>query len=163
MVDFDGQSYDVIRSNWGGDVYAHLIDGRFSYIRPSSKVYVGYIQTPRGVLEVWRSKVPVQYIVIGTVLILLCVFSNCTRPRQEFYRVSFAEAPMYDGTTLYCSVVNVADREVTVQFLGDDNSSELILLRPGDTIPTIELTFVPTVIQYDQNYSFELEVQYDGF
>ena len=163
MIDYDGQEYEIIRSHWGGEVYAYLIDGRFTYIHPTYKVYVGYIQTTRGVIEVWRSKVPVKYLVAVAVMVVLCIISTCTKPETEYYRVSFAEVPIYTDGTLYCSVVNVSNREVTVQFLGEDNSSELILLRPGDTIPTIELDFVPALIQYDQNYSFELEVQYDGF
>lgn len=164
MIEFDGAEYEINHAKWNGPVQAYLVDGKYTYIRPVGKVYVGYITTPRGLLEVWRSKYPVKYIVVAVLFVVACLVSNHIQPDVQYYRASFAEAPVYRDGTLYCTVVNVADREVTVQFLGaGGEQSALTLLRPGDTIPTIELDFIPTVIQYDQKYSFELEVQYDGF
>lgn len=163
MVEYDGQAYEVHRSHWGGEVYAYLVDGKFTLLQPCSKVYVGYIKTQLGVLEVWRSRVPVRAIVAVVAIIVACILLNNTRPVTEYYRVSFAESPIYRDGILYCNVVNVSDREVTVQFLDGAHSSVLVLLRPGETIPTVELDFVPSVIQYDQQHTFELEVQYDGF
>ena len=161
MVNFDNETYELRRSHWNGEVFAHLVDGKFQYETPKHKDYLGFIWTDNGAVKVWKSRLPWPYICLVAMLIYLAIVFSTPVTHTEYYRVSFAEAPLYSNGTLYCTVVNVSDREVTVQFLSGKERSELLLLRPGETIPTIDISFVPEYIQYDQQYSFELEVQYD--
>ena len=161
MVDYDSDSYELRQSHWNGETFAHLVDGKLQYNAPKHKNYVGFIWTDNGAIKVWKSRLPWPYICLVAMLIYVSIAFAMPTQHTEYYRVSFAESPRYTDGTLYCTVVNVSDREVTVRFLSETDTSELILLRPGDTIPTIDLQFVPQYIQYDQQYSFELEVQYE--
>lgn len=68
---------------------------------------------------------------------------------------------MLSGEILYCNVVNDADMEVTVQFLGDMQESSVYHLKPRESLPYILIEFTPTIIRYNGEHDFLLEVQSD--
>ncbi len=162
MISLFGEVYELHRSEWGGDFHAYLCNGVYTYRAPTHLAYQGYIITPDGVIAIYKSKVPWAWVLVTTVCFVALMLFVFRSPSTEYYPVSFAERPVYKDGTIYCTVVNVSEREVTVRF-GDNagNVSVLTLLRPGETIPTLEVDFTPAYIEYDQKYQFELEVQYD--
>ncbi len=162
MVRFDGEKYPLHESMWGGEFVGYLCNGKYQYEQPIRLNYKGYIVTPEGVVAVYKSGFPWGCLpaVLLVVAMFICVSNK--KPINSYYPVSFAESPVLEDGVLYCSVVNVSERELTVNFTDNaGHDSMLTLLRPGETLPTAPVDFVPTAIVYDQQYQFELEVQYD--
>lgn len=163
MIEYCGQQYEVHSMPHNKFVKGYLKDGVFKHKKPLTAKCLGYIQDGDGVIEIYKSRMLLIRLLVCAAIIGLCFFHwQVSRVTTIEYKTSFAEFPVYEEGVLYCSVVNVSDIEVTVTFQDDfGNKSITTSLRPGDTIPYLELDFVPTQIVYDNQYSFKLEAQYD--
>lgn len=162
MVKYEGRDYTLYPYPWSGEAYCYLVDGNVRWNKPSHKRYLGYIMTENGAVFLYETSYRLP-VVLGTFLLILMsvLLCNPKEPVAEYYPVAFAEAPLYQSGTLYCNVVNLADCDVQVRFGNDATESMLYEVRQGDTLPYLELGFVPTYIEYDQKYKFTLEVRYD--
>ena len=139
----------------------YLIDGVYTISQPTKGKCKGYIRTDAGIIEVYKTSV--HWLLVPVFLILIATFASmyASTSRTEYYRVSFDAAPLYTGGNIYCTVVNVANMNIEIKFSDEENTSITTLLRPGETLPYIELTFIPTVIVFNDKYTFSLEVRYD--
>lgn len=160
MIYWRGKYYPLVEAAYNGAVYGYLCGGQVCTKPPSHSKPFGYIQTPSGVVVICkRDKRP--FFVGVVVLLLTVIYLLYPRVEYSYYQVAFEESPVWENNTLYCNVVNVAEREVSVQFVGENQVSIVYYLEPGDTLPTVQISFIPTAIRYGGSYDFSLEVQYD--
>lgn len=160
MIYWHGKSYPLVKRPYNGSVLGYLLDGLLLGAPPKRTRIQGHIVTDEGVVIVLARDMRLAlYIVcaIGAVLTILLW------PRYEYsyYQVTFAEKPLLQDGILQCNVINEADREVTVQFIGTTSKTVIYTLSPGETLPYIYIDFVPKVIRYNGESDFQLEVQND--
>lgn len=160
MIYWQGRNYPLVPREYNGKVCGWLLDGILQATLPRGVIIRGHIVTEHGVIVVvrrdFRWGIALLVLTISALVIALW-------PRYEYlyYQVAFAESPVYRDGTLYCNVVNVADMDVTVQFIGSASKTGMYQLSPGETLPYIYIDFVPEVIRYNGDFDFPLEVRSD--
>ena len=160
MIYWHGKGYQLVTHPYNGPVLGYLLDGVLVERQPKRTKVKGHILTEDGAVIVLGRDLRVVLVLLLAVLVAIAIL---LWPRYEYidYQVTFAEWPVLRDGIIYCNVINEADIEVTVQFLGDDNKSSIYHLQPGDTLPYIHIDFVPTTIRYNGRSDFQLEVQND--
>lgn len=161
MIYWMHKRYHLISAPYNGDHLGFLIDGKLCHSLPRSAVYSGYIRTPLGVVLVYRRSQLPLFLALLVVAIVAISVSLWPTTEYEYFQVTYEESPRYSDNTLYCNVINEADRPVTVQFIHDKQKSFLYELQPGETLPYITIEFAPSTIRYDNYHDFKLEVQCD--
>lgn len=149
----------TIKAPYRGKVHGYICNGVFSTTQPKGKRYVGYRQTDNGAVLVYRD--PYTMYVVPILLLVVGVASVMFLRHEEVveYRVSFSQTPVYVDGRLYCTVTNVSDETITVAFTDGEQTSGAIPLFSGESLPYVEIEFVPTHIVYGGAYKFPLEVQ----
>ena len=162
MIKYRGEDYVLYTTPHNKTVSGYLCDGVYRLSKPKHAKYRGYIQYGETVIEIYVTSIRglVRLVLIVGICVLAYHGLHSTHD-TVYYKVSFAESPKYVDGMLYCTVVNVSNREIVVRFVNEEEESIAALLQPGDTLPYIELNFVPTHIVYDDKYPFKLEVQYE--
>ena len=163
MIEFNGKPHTLYTAKHNSIPDAYLVDGKLTNKGPHNYSYMGYIRDGSLIIEVYQKRHAWLLPCIVLLLFLDVLLAWYLAPTEtELYPASFASAPIYQNNTLYCYVVNVSDREITVSFVdGFGHESISTLLRPQETLPYITLDFVPSHIVYDGNYYFKLEAQYE--
>lgn len=158
MVYWKGTEYEMIPSIYNGAISGYLVDGRLRSTQPKGTYIKGHIATEDGILMIaGRRKKP--FVAIFCILLAAALFVLWPRNETVYYQVTFNAQPLYMNEILYCDVVNESGIEVTVRFINDTDKSEIITLKPGDTLPYMFLDFVPNAILYNGIDEFPLEVQ----
>lgn len=156
-VHYQGKKYSVVRRRYNGPITGYLLGG-ITVTSPKRFTYtVGYIETPGGIVVVLGVNKAV-WVGIAVALILSAV-ALFPRTVNNYYPVSFEENPVYEDNVLYCNVVNEADQDVTVQFRSGYNATQEYILHAGESLPYIIVDFAPTIIRYDKQIDFNIEVR----
>lgn len=160
MIYWKGKTYRKVALPYNGVALGYLLDGLLITSPPKGTKVTGHIVTDEGVIIILGRE---MRFIIAIVLIAVAAVTIVLWPRYEYsyYQVTFSEHPVMRDSTLYCNVVNEADRTVTVQFLSHESKTTIYTLEPGETLPYIYVDFTPDVIRYNGKSDFPLEVQND--
>lgn len=160
MIYIQGKRYPLVRCEYNGAVSGWLLDGVIQQTQPRHTKVRGHVVTEHGVLVVLYRDLRLLYAVL-LLAVLVLVYTLWPQQERVYYQVAFAARPLLQEEVLYCNIVNVADREVTVQFLGAFSKTAIYTLKPGETLPYLYIDFVPETIRYNGDSDFSLEVRSD--
>lgn len=160
MILWCGTNYKLIPGTYNGTIYGYLVDGKLRDTQPRWTFVKGHILTPQGVIIVLARKCKLAFITLGVSLAVF-LLALIPYPVDVYYQVTFEPQPLLRNETLYCNVVNEDIFQVTVQFSDGTNNTMTYELEPGDTLPYVLVEFVPTVIRYNNQHEFPLEVRLD--
>lgn len=164
QIIYQGKRRNVVHEQTNATTCFHFFEGRTYSSPPKNAHYVGYVldEDNRKVYVYQRSYLGVVLAMILVLLVSLLICLICTHSEVIQLRVSFSETPQYTDGVLYCNVTNVERIPITVQFLGIEQASTTYTLQAGESLPYINIDFIPTVIRFQSQCDFIIEVSTDG-